>query len=245
MSELFFSSAVDAKPPLPGPFTPGDVASLTLHGTEPETTGTGKKARTRAAAKVNQDTGCVAKLRDDVALIAVFDGHGVWGDKISKGAARSLHAALDVHPQLRDMPGIALKDAFAAAEAAVQAEPEKAKLSGAVAVCALLVAEPDGTHVLWTAHAGDCRAVLASGGGALQLTQDHKPDAPAEKARIIRAGGFVSPSPPSAKIARVWLDRTMYSPGVAMSRCLGDGIAKTVGVSAEPEVWDGAGEGLE
>ena len=39
-------------------------------------------------------------------------------------------------------------------------------------------------EVLYVAHAGDSRAVLASGGKALRLTADHKPDRPDECARV-------------------------------------------------------------
>ena len=39
-------------------------------------------------------------------------------------------------------------------------------------------------QVLYVAHAGDSRAVLASDGEALRLTSDHKPDRPDECARV-------------------------------------------------------------
>jgi serine/threonine protein phosphatase PrpC len=41
------------------------------------------------------------------------------------------------------------------------------------------------------ANVGDCRAVLSDKGKAVQLTFDHKPNAPKEKERIEAAGGFV------------------------------------------------------
>lgn len=44
---------------------------------------------------------------------------------------------------------------------------------------------------LYTAHAGDSRAVLCRQGRPLRLTQDHKPNLPAERARIERVGGRV------------------------------------------------------
>ena len=45
-------------------------------------------------------------------------------------------------------------------------------------------------QVLHMAHCGDSRAVLAAP-EALRLTQDHKPDLPAERARIEAVGGHV------------------------------------------------------
>ena len=45
-------------------------------------------------------------------------------------------------------------------------------------------------QVLHMAHCGDSRAVLAAP-EALRLTQDHKPDLPAERQRIEAVGGHV------------------------------------------------------
>jgi hypothetical protein len=45
---------------------------------------------------------------------------------------------------------------------------------------------------LYTAHAGDTRAVLCRQGKALRLTQDHKPNLPQERARIEGVGGRIN-----------------------------------------------------
>ncbi|KAI9907588.1 hypothetical protein PsorP6_004354 [Peronosclerospora sorghi] len=45
---------------------------------------------------------------------------------------------------------------------------------------------------LYTVNLGDSRAVLCRGGNGVALTKDHKPDVPAERQRIERAGGYVS-----------------------------------------------------
>jgi len=45
--------------------------------------------------------------------------------------------------------------------------------------------------VLWAAHAGDSRAVLARGPRAVRLTEDHKPCLPAERLRVEANGGRV------------------------------------------------------
>ena len=44
---------------------------------------------------------------------------------------------------------------------------------------------------LFTAHVGDCRAVLCRAGTAVRLTQDHRPDRRDEQKRIKEAGGGV------------------------------------------------------
>ena len=53
------------------------------------------------------------------------------------------------------------------------------EFGGTTALVALRIGE-----VLYVAHAGDSRAVLASDGKALRLTADHKPDRPDECARV-------------------------------------------------------------
>lgn len=75
---------------------------------------------------------------------------------------------------------------------------------------------------MWVAHA---------------LSRDHKPDAKDEHERILRSHGRVDPfrEPTGEPIgpARVWL-RTENVPGLAMSRSIGDLVASSVGVTAEP-----------
>ena len=74
---------------------------------------------------------------------------------------------------------------------------------------------------------------------AVPVSEDHKPDLAAEKARIVAAGGRVFSveyddgvdGPP-----RVWLGH-MDVPGLAMSRSIGDVVAHTAGVSTEPEFF--------
>ncbi|CAE7763028.1 PPC6-7, partial [Symbiodinium microadriaticum] len=92
----------------------------------------------------------------------------------------------------------------------------------------------------WIANCGDSRAVMARRNGgklvAVDLSRDHKPDDPQEKARILSWGGFVSPAPEPGLSARVWLDENFTMIGLAMGRSIGDYAVKSVGVVPIPEV---------
>eukprot|EP00966_Prymnesium_polylepis_P201620 4671739-Prymnesium_polylepis.2 len=68
------------------------------------------------------------------------------------------------------------------------------ELSGTTAV-ALLYKHVDDTHgKLWAANCGDSRATLEHANGKItDITEDQKPNTPAEQARIIKCGGYVSP----------------------------------------------------
>ena len=68
----------------------------------------------------------------------------------------------------------------------------------------------------------------------VQLSVDHKPDLPAERESIERAGGRVKLV---HSTARVYL-ATDDVPGLAMSRSLGDFVAHTAGVSSVPEFFE-------
>ena len=47
-------------------------------------------------------------------------------------------------------------------------------------------------NTLYVANAGDSRSVLCRSNGPFDMSVDHKPDNPEEKARIEKAGGFVN-----------------------------------------------------
>ncbi|CAI5722175.1 unnamed protein product [Peronospora destructor] len=71
-----------------------------------------------------------------------------------------------------------------------------------------------------------------------EMSIDHKPDRPDEKAQIVASGGRVFAAEYGDGIdgpPRVWLGH-MDVPGLAMSRSLGDAVAHTAGVLSEPEI---------
>ena len=72
-----------------------------------------------------------------------------------------------------------------------------------------------------------------------QLTVDHKPETQKERQRIEKAGGVISQyegDETKDSPMRVWVKGEEY-PGIAMSRSIGDLVAKTVGVIPEPDIF--------
>ena len=115
----------------------------------------------------------------------------------------------------------------------------KTEFSGTTAVICII----RGSH-LYTFNVGDSRAILASEVNdecvVTELTHDHKPSLPEEKARIENAGGRVFSMEYEDGYdgpVRVWLaDQDI--PGLAMSRSLCDTVAHSVGVISTPEVCE-------
>lgn len=72
-----------------------------------------------------------------------------------------------------------------------------------------------------------------------QLTSDHKPDNPKEKARVQNRGGKVLQAQDwrgrFSGPQRIWV-KNINSPGLAMSRSIGDTVAHSVGCSCEPDI---------
>ena len=62
-----------------------------------------------------------------------------------------------------------------------------ADMKGCTATVVLIVDD-----YMYFANAGDTRAIVGKKGKAQQITNDHKPDLPTEKNRIIKAGGSVT-----------------------------------------------------
>mmetsp|Transcript_20353 Transcript_20353/g.17652 ORF Transcript_20353/g.17652 Transcript_20353/m.17652 type:complete len:225 (+) Transcript_20353:1403-2077(+) len=98
---------------------------------------------------------------------------------------------------------------------------------------------------LFCANLGDSRAVIAKQKNGdfipCPLSKDHKPDDNVEMERILSHGGRVETYRDiygnQVGPYRVWLKHENI-PGLAMARSIGDLVAASVGVIAEPEIFE-------
>ncbi|KAJ8614289.1 hypothetical protein CTAYLR_001175 [Chrysophaeum taylorii] len=190
--------------------------------------------------KKNQDAmelSCDAATRTQTIL--VLDGHGEAGEVVSSHFKEHFCERVFCHASWHgDTNGmrIAIETAIRDLEAELVRDASvDTEFSGTTLVfCAMR----DG--ILLVANVGDSRVTLGTVRGAVPISIDHKPDVPAEKARILGAGGRVFAveyddgvdGPP-----RVWLGH-LDVPGLAMSRSIGDVVAHTAGVSSSPEFFE-------
>jgi len=187
----------------------------------------------------NQDSFTVLMVERDFNLYCVYDGHGPTGHDVSDYVRTNL-VKLFLQSEHR---GTDTKRAFE--ESFLQCQRDVAELqhldaslSGTTVTMAYHELKSD---MLWIAHVGDSRAVLATQKGkevaqAEDLTVDHKPDLPSERTRIENS------KPPGRVLFdgfynhRVFSKNGMY-PGLNMSRAIGDTVGhKEAGLSATPDV---------
>lgn len=176
-------------------------------------------------------------------LLAVFDGHGRYGHEVSRCCTQRLPGHLSMQPEHPSKnPGKALEMALKSTDADVYTSlGEDVEYSGSTAAVVLL--DPKGKHIT-IANVGDSRVVLGhcSAAGvwsAIALTSDLKPDIAEERERIELSGGVVATMQEDGRDVgppRVWDSVGLEKPGLACSRSLGDGCARTLGVIPNPVI---------
>ena len=213
------------------PFDKSRVGVFTKHGLRPGPRGAG-------GAKINQDRGVVCWPFNDSfneALLCIFDGHGRRGEEVSE------YAMVTVPELLEGDHALLRQDATKCLEANV-VKTDEMLFASALGPTARNCGSTSTVVYLrddqcWCACSGDSRAVKGTNRGgkvvAADLSNDHKPDLPEEKARILAAGGTVTPAGPDGRPSRMYADGHV---GLAMSRSLGDGLCKDYGCIPDPEV---------
>lgn len=248
----------------PGLETPGlvDVSACSKAGWEPVRNGLGGvagAAHTVEVRKENQDAFCVfAPFRKvdggGQVFLGVFDGHGAEGRAIAQYArdyisnsAREAAEAVESPDGERGGPDLhrlrldTFKAAFSRAERALTENDSGIDhiFSGTTAVVAWMFGRE-----LYTAWTGDSRCVvgreLPPENGrtkyrAVDMSHDQKPVRADEKRRVRNAGGRIARWQRNMGPLRVWLPRD-WTPGLAMTRSIGDTVLSEYGVSPVPEV---------
>ena len=201
----------------------------TVPGLEPVPGGT--------SAKINQDRGLAIwpfRGQTDDGLFGVYDGHGRIGQEVSEYVIQTLpNVVVDMMERESDI-GKILKEAYVDVDTTL-ADNVDAQVSGTTAVTVFMR-----KNHMWLANSGDSRAIIVRkrknqpGFKSIDLTEDQKPDTPAETKRILSMGGHVTPAGANGSPSRVWHNLR----GLAMARSIGDHAAATVGVIAEPEITE-------
>jgi len=219
----------------------------------------GSVAKEGCPGWVNQDATCACagedcesnadiaagSLRDGSLFMGVFDGHGKSGHEVASVCARRLpeHLVLSAGGPLSN-PQRSLEAAFRKTDDDIyQSLGSAIDYSGSTGVVVLM--DPS-KRMLHVGNVGDSRAVIGQylpetkSWRAVALTTDLKPDIPKERERIEVSGGFVmaleGENGEDVGPARVWDSVARQKPGLAVSRSLGDGASRCLGVICDPVV---------
>jgi len=156
---------------------------------------------------------------DGNGLFCVFDGHGGRQvvDFVEQRFAKVLQEELNFDKSR------SVEDCLTSAYIITDIQSRQANLmqSGCTSITCLMLKAADGKRQMYSANAGDARAVICQGGKATRLSQDHKASDTVEKKRIEELGGFVM------------RDRVLGM--LAVSRAFGDHTLKQF-VSARPYI---------
>ncbi|MED6211242.1 hypothetical protein PIB30_071828 [Stylosanthes scabra] len=209
---------------------------------------------------VNQDCLIVWEefgWQEDMILCGVFDGHGPWGHYVSKSVRKLVPASL-LSNLKGNLAATSLDDLNYKMEADGKNHHDIWK-QACVKTCAAVDHDlklntgidsfQSGTTALTVikqgedliiSNLGDSRAVLATTSdcgtlSALQLTTDMKPNLPKEAERIMESRGRVFCLEDEPGVYRVWMPNGK-TPGLAISRALGDYCVKDFGLISVPEV---------
>jgi len=187
----------------------------------------------------NQDVVSLQPLDDcGAVVVSIFDGHGPAGREVALACQSHIATAVRAHLPAAGESGSSvgwLDKCFESLESHVRASVPALSESGATAT--VLVYLPERKVVL-SANVGDSKAIIADAHLSPQpLTVDHLPTAEAERQRILSAGGRVAPSDDvqlgTLGEVRVWKGASS-SPGLTITRSIGDSIAKECGVISKP-----------
>ncbi|XP_012535133.1 probable protein phosphatase 2C T23F11.1 isoform X2 [Monomorium pharaonis] len=141
------------------------------------------------------------------AFFAVYDGHG--GAAMAQHAGKHLHEYIIRRSEYKAGDIVeGIQQGFLELDRAMQTNAALRDEHAGTTVIALLIKD----NILYSANAGDSRAVACINGQTVPLSRDHKPTLKDERKRIEAAGGFV--------------EYKRVNGNLALSRALGDFIFK-------------------
>ncbi|EZA50918.1 hypothetical protein DMN91_012806 [Ooceraea biroi] len=141
------------------------------------------------------------------AFFAVYDGHG--GAAMAQHAGKHLHEYITKRSEYKAGDIVeGIQQGFLELDKAMQTNVVLRDEHAGTTVIALLIKD----NILYSANAGDSRAVASISGMTVPLSRDHKPTLKDERKRIEAAGGFV--------------EYKRVNGNLALSRALGDFIFK-------------------
>ena len=211
--------------------------------------------------KINQDAYIIkTKINkiNDFNIFGVLDGHGPLGNLISEFVSEFIPNQIindpeikyesneeSIYNNLKSYDFQIIKQAFICADNGLKNLNYDISDSGTTCVLIIHI----GNHLI-CANVGDSRAVVAFDEEddpnlnflrIIPLSIDFKPELPDEKSRILTYGGMVEQAKNNfgQKIGpyRVYASGKDF-PGLAMSRSIGDSIAKKIGVISEPGITE-------
>jgi len=185
----------------------------------------------------NQDDFCIIRT-DTHQIYAVVDGHGPLGHKAATETMRNVVTSIAEHPKFPQNMAACFADAFKAAQERCVTATDKQEYDCSMSGCGISVVCIHGRFIE-AGHVGSTRAVMAlkeSNGSfsAHDLTTDHRVDLPDEKRRIEQSGGLIR-GRMGTYHGRVYCYGE-ETPGLSVSRSIGDLVAHKMGVTELPEV---------
>ena len=204
--------------------------------------------------KANQDNYFILKNVNDnekYLYMGVCDGHGAYGEEISKFLINNLPQNLNNNiinskikylsfEPINNLSKIIVNSFIQTDKELINNQNINTYLSGSTCVSILFT-----PRRLISINIGDSRCTLGKFNGekwlSKDLSRDHKPSEEDEKRRIILSGGRVEKNKDEfgneRGPLRIWA-KDEDSPGLAVSRSFGDELAHKIGVITEPEIYE-------
>lgn len=174
-------------------------------------------------------------------MFGICDGHGTNGRDAANFVKYAMHLQIEQKfPREGKENYESIKrcmlESFNVVQSQFKPNVQNSDFSGSTC-CVVLVQG----HKLVTANVGDSRAILVDKLRKVRaLTEDQKPNMPAERLRIEKMGGRVFQSRDKngslTDDYRIFFSVNDVSNGLGVSRSIGDVKAKKIGVICEPEI---------